>query len=438
MSIQLKSNPAAANAVPNAAPKSAGGNKTADNADASFSTLFDNLRAGDNNPASLTDPSNRADGSAKRLKKDDASLELGADAALQSAYAAASLTVPPTSTAALSSDPNAAASAATGLAIDGSTALPALDATSKRSDSALASPGGSPSTAEAADPALQIFATQVRNALAARDAETSSTRSRLDGASVATDTVFSTTATRSSALDATASAGLQAGRHRLEALSDKADVHESLALDPTAVKTPELLATDHDAVSTTTPFASVLTLNPLNNTQGTTANSASGTVPGGPLQLQRNDWAPDLSQRIDWMRNQNISAANISVNPEHLGPIKIHIEIRGDITTVSMTAQQSDTRELLSSGLPQLQALLQPGNAAPVTTQVLTPDAAFFANPNPNAGQSFQQQDRSSADQNSNASRRIDTNIARSGTLAVDGLTNAGVQRGQGLLDTFA
>lgn len=76
--------------------------------------------------------------------------------------------------------------------------------------------------------------------------------------------------------------------------------------------------------------------------------------------LTHPDWSKDLGEHIIWMNNKEISAAEIKLNPIHLGPISVRIDVNQDNqTSILFTAQHAETKEALETSLPKLREMLQ-------------------------------------------------------------------------------
>ena len=69
-------------------------------------------------------------------------------------------------------------------------------------------------------------------------------------------------------------------------------------------------------------------------------------------------WANDFGQKVQWMVNQSVSGAQIRLNPQHLGPIEVRVQVQNDQATISFTAQHGATREAIDSALPRLREML--------------------------------------------------------------------------------
>ncbi|NOY72148.1 MAG: hypothetical protein GXP14_07190 [Gammaproteobacteria bacterium] len=66
------------------------------------------------------------------------------------------------------------------------------------------------------------------------------------------------------------------------------------------------------------------------------------------------EWKSDLGERVVWMAQNKIPAAEIKINPAHLGPIEIKISLNNEQATVSMIASHGATREALEAAIPRL------------------------------------------------------------------------------------
>jgi len=75
--------------------------------------------------------------------------------------------------------------------------------------------------------------------------------------------------------------------------------------------------------------------------------------------INNPEWKSDLGERVAWMANNKISAAEIKINPAHLGPIEIKVSVNSEQqATVSMIASHGATREALEAAMPRLRDIL--------------------------------------------------------------------------------
>ena len=74
--------------------------------------------------------------------------------------------------------------------------------------------------------------------------------------------------------------------------------------------------------------------------------------------LTHPDWSKDLGEQIVWMNTKALSAAEIRLNPAHLGPISVRIDVNQDQATVMFTAQHAGVKEAIDASIPKLREML--------------------------------------------------------------------------------
>ena len=90
--------------------------------------------------------------------------------------------------------------------------------------------------------------------------------------------------------------------------------------------------------------------------QATITNKVDSPVLNKPLT--HPDWSKDLGNQIIWMNNKELSTAEIKMNPEHLGPISVRIDLTDDQASVQFTAQHAAVKEALEASIPKLREML--------------------------------------------------------------------------------
>lgn len=75
------------------------------------------------------------------------------------------------------------------------------------------------------------------------------------------------------------------------------------------------------------------------------------------LPIAHPQWGAQFEQRMSWLVGQNISRAEIHLNPPELGALQVRIDQRQDTTLVSIVSQNATTRELLESNASRLKEL---------------------------------------------------------------------------------
>ena len=74
--------------------------------------------------------------------------------------------------------------------------------------------------------------------------------------------------------------------------------------------------------------------------------------------LTHPGWSKDLGEQIVWMNNKAIPAAEIRLNPAHLGPISVRIDVSQDQATIMFTAQHAEVKEAIEASIPKLREML--------------------------------------------------------------------------------
>ncbi|MDP3904850.1 MAG: flagellar hook-length control protein FliK [Methylococcaceae bacterium] len=81
-------------------------------------------------------------------------------------------------------------------------------------------------------------------------------------------------------------------------------------------------------------------------------------VPALTRPLSHPEWNKDLGERIVWMNNRALPAAEINLNPQHLGPVSVRIDMNQDQASIVFTAQHAAVREAIEASLPKLREML--------------------------------------------------------------------------------
>ncbi|AMK78195.1 MULTISPECIES: flagellar hook-length control protein FliK [Methylomonas] len=88
-------------------------------------------------------------------------------------------------------------------------------------------------------------------------------------------------------------------------------------------------------------------------------NSAGQTqAPAIEKHLTHPEWNADLGEKLLWMHKQAVPSAEIRLNPEHLGPISIKIDVNQDQASVVFTAQHAAVRDAIEAAIPKLREML--------------------------------------------------------------------------------
>jgi len=101
-------------------------------------------------------------------------------------------------------------------------------------------------------------------------------------------------------------------------------------------------------------------LNALTQTSQALAQAKPGVV-SASVQTPVNspEWGQAMSQRIMWLANRGISAAELQLNPRDLGPVDVRINVTGEQTTVQFTSPNAAVREALESSVVRLREMME-------------------------------------------------------------------------------
>jgi flagellar hook-length control protein FliK len=70
--------------------------------------------------------------------------------------------------------------------------------------------------------------------------------------------------------------------------------------------------------------------------------------------LAQSNWDQALGERIQWMVNQKMQAAQLRLNPAQLGPMEVRIQVQNDQASIQFTSAHGVVREALEAALPRL------------------------------------------------------------------------------------
>lgn len=74
--------------------------------------------------------------------------------------------------------------------------------------------------------------------------------------------------------------------------------------------------------------------------------------------FQKAAWDQGVTDKIQWMVGQKLQGAEIKLNPEHLGPITVKIQMQNDQASVQFTATHGVVRDALEAAVPRLREML--------------------------------------------------------------------------------
>jgi flagellar hook-length control protein FliK len=69
-------------------------------------------------------------------------------------------------------------------------------------------------------------------------------------------------------------------------------------------------------------------------------------------------WQQELGDKLIWMHKQSMPSAELRLNPEHLGPILVKIDVSHEQATVAFTTQHLAVKEAIEAAIPKLREML--------------------------------------------------------------------------------
>ena len=114
-------------------------------------------------------------------------------------------------------------------------------------------------------------------------------------------------------------------------------------------------------------------------------------IPVMTRSLTHPGWGQELGDRILWMNNKAVPFAELRLNPQHLGPVSIRIDMDQDQARITFSAQQASVREAIEAAVPKLREMLG-GQQIHLAEVNVSQSPTFDQNKSPGFGQMAQQQ----------------------------------------------
>ncbi len=80
-------------------------------------------------------------------------------------------------------------------------------------------------------------------------------------------------------------------------------------------------------------------------------------IPAMTKHFANPEWNKEIGERVIWMHKQAIPSAELRLNPGHLGPITIKVDMSQDQATVAFTTQHAAVKEAIDAALPKLREM---------------------------------------------------------------------------------
>lgn len=117
----------------------------------------------------------------------------------------------------------------------------------------------------------------------------------------------------------------------------------------------------------------------LLNQAGTAGSSSSLQQPasaaardGLQSPVHSEAWAQEFGEKVVWMARSDQQQAQLSLNPAHLGPLQISLNLEGEQATASFVATTPEVRQAIEDALPRLREMLAGAGISLGQTQVGT------------------------------------------------------------------
>ena len=78
-----------------------------------------------------------------------------------------------------------------------------------------------------------------------------------------------------------------------------------------------------------------------------------------PIEVGKPGWSDGVMAKVMWMSSQQISKAEIALDPPELGPLQVRISTQSDQTSVVFTSNHGAVRDALDQGLPRLREMME-------------------------------------------------------------------------------
>jgi hypothetical protein len=74
------------------------------------------------------------------------------------------------------------------------------------------------------------------------------------------------------------------------------------------------------------------------------------------------EWNQEMGEKILWMMKQDMPSAELRLNPRHLGPVTIRLDVNQDQVSVAFTAQHAAVKDAIEASMPKLREMFTAQN----------------------------------------------------------------------------
>jgi flagellar hook-length control protein FliK len=145
--------------------------------------------------------------------------------------------------------------------------------------------------------------------------------------------------------------------------------------------------------------------------------------------LGEGPWAAALGQQALFIAKNQMSTAQLTLNPEHLGPIQVTLDMKHDQASATFVSPHDAVRQAIEASLPQLRDMFTQAGLQLGQTQIQS-----------NLDGQFAQQSQQNQNSFANRSGAVSTSTASTETIPTSNISAASsaTRVSSGLLDTFA
>ncbi len=136
---------------------------------------------------------------------------------------------------------------------------------------------------------------------------------------------------------------------------------ENLNAGPSSISTTLLadVKLAHELSSqASSPQPDVTALVVLSTPASNVANTNSPISLSIDTPITHKAWVDDFGQKIVWVATQHGQSAELHLNPPHLGPLDVLINVNGDQATALFTSSHAVVRDAIEQALPKLREML--------------------------------------------------------------------------------
>jgi flagellar hook-length control protein FliK len=80
-------------------------------------------------------------------------------------------------------------------------------------------------------------------------------------------------------------------------------------------------------------------------------------IPPMTKHFAHPEWNKEIGERVIWMHKQEIPSAELRLNPRHLGPVTIKIDMTQEQASISFIAQHAAVKDAIEAAIPRLREM---------------------------------------------------------------------------------